>query len=451
MRFGITLLVLGFTTQMYAQTGCHASFSFHQTSGTMEINFTDSSTSPHAINSWLWDFGNGDTSTLQNPSHTYFHDSTYYVCLTIHDDHGCSDTFCHNVTVNPIVADSCHASFHFYQTSGMLEINFADSSTSLHNITSWLWDFGDGHTSTSQNPSHTYAHDSTYYVCLTIHDAHGCSSTSCHHVTVNSIIADSCNASFHFHQTSGALEINFADSSTSLHNITSWLWDFGDGHTSTLQNPSHTYFHDSTYYVCLTIHDAHGCSSTSCHHITVNPIMADSCHALFSFHQTSGALEINYTDSSTSLHNITSWLWDFGDGHTSTSQNPSHTYAHDSTYYVCLTIHDAHGCSSTSCHHITVNHVPQTGINDIQNFISNVLVYPNPANDKLQIQFNRAQSSDLKIEILNLLGETILIQSNFNSNMTTLNVTGLNTGIYFLQIIQPATNQQLFTQKFIKQ
>ncbi|MEO5572385.1 MAG: PKD domain-containing protein [Bacteroidia bacterium] len=270
VRLTAVLLVILFTSQTNAQTGCHALFGFNQTANSLTVNFTDSSTSPHTITSWLWDFGDGTTSTSQNPSHTYAHDGTYYVCLTIHDNHGCSNQSCHHITVNPVVTATCHAGFTFHQTAGTLSINFTDASTSSYTITSWLWDFGDGTTSTAQNPSHTYAHDGTYYVCLTIHDNHGCSSTFCHHVTVTPVVTAACHAAFTFHHPANTLSINFTDASSSAYTITSWLWDFGDGTTSTSQNPSHTYAHNGTYYVCLTIHDSHGCSSTFCHHIIVN-------------------------------------------------------------------------------------------------------------------------------------------------------------------------------------
>ncbi|MBK9450818.1 MAG: PKD domain-containing protein [Bacteroidetes bacterium] len=87
-----------------------------------------------------------------------------------------------------------------------------------------------------------------------------------------------CNATFGYHHSMHSLTLQFGDASTSGHSITSWLWDFGDGHTSTAQNPTHTFAHHGVYNVCLTIHDSHGCSHTSCHHITVNGLFSVSHH-----------------------------------------------------------------------------------------------------------------------------------------------------------------------------
>lgn len=258
------LLVLLFTTKVAAQS-CNALYSFHQTANTLTLNFTDISTSSNIITSWSWDFGDGHTSADQNPHHNYTHDGSYNVCLTIHDDHGCSNTFCHQLIVTPVVAASCYALFGYHQTPHTLTINFSDSSSSSNTINSWLWDFGDGHTSTDQNPHHTYAHDGTYNVCLTIHDDHGCSNTFCHHVTVISASAD-CHSSFTYYVDAAGGTITFINTSTGTTPHTTYLWDFGDGSSSIEENPHHTYLHNDHYNVCLFITDlTTGCTSHFCH------------------------------------------------------------------------------------------------------------------------------------------------------------------------------------------
>ncbi len=180
VAISLALLVAGTSN---AQTGCHAVFGFAASADSLTIAFTDASTSSNTITSWSWDFGDGHTSTEQNPSHTYAHNGTYAICLTIHDDHGCSATACHQVSVHGITTATCEASFHI-AVDGLL-IHFTDASIGSNTITSWSWDFGDGHTSTEQNPSHTYAHNGSYAICLTIHDDHGCSATACHQVSVH--------------------------------------------------------------------------------------------------------------------------------------------------------------------------------------------------------------------------------------------------------------------------
>jgi hypothetical protein len=112
MRKTLSLLALLFlllsATQANAQTGCHAVFGVHHSPHSLAVHFSDASTSGHAITSWLWDFGDGHTSTAQHPTHTYAHHGVYTVCLTIHDNHGCTHTSCHQINVNSHFSISHH-------------------------------------------------------------------------------------------------------------------------------------------------------------------------------------------------------------------------------------------------------------------------------------------------------------------------------------------------------
>jgi PKD repeat protein len=135
----------------------------------LEVQFTDASTG--GPTSWSWDFGDGGTSTLQNPSHIYTAAGTYTVSLTATNTAGNNvetKTGYITVTVPPLAAD-----FSASPRSGTtpLTIQFTDESTG--NPTSWLWDFGDSGTSTLQNPSHTYASAGIYTVTLTATNAGG--------------------------------------------------------------------------------------------------------------------------------------------------------------------------------------------------------------------------------------------------------------------------------------
>lgn len=342
---------------------CHAAFAANQPDLSQpSIDFTDQSTADGVIVSWEWDFGDGNTSAEQNPSHTYAVPGTYLVCLTITDNSGCTSHVCHHVVVHHPPIGHCQAAFVAHQPDPAQPIyNFTDQSTADGVIVSWEWDFGDGNTSTDQNPSHTYAAPGAYLVCLTITDDTGCTSHVCHHVVVHHLPLHVCQAAFGVHQPDPALPtFDFTDQSTSNGTIVSWEWDFGDGNTSTDQNPSHTYSSVGAYLVCLTIIDNSGCSSHVCHQIVVHHTPPGHCQAAFNANQPNPDHPIiHFTDLSTSDNGVDAWEWDFGDGSTSTEQNPTHTYAAPGTYLVCLTIYDDDGgCTSHVCHHIQVNHPP---------------------------------------------------------------------------------------------
>jgi PKD repeat protein len=244
-------------------------------------------------------------------------------------------------------------------TSGCspLTVNFTDQSTG--DITSWSWDFGDGGTSTQQNPSHTYNSPGTYTVSLTVTGPGGSdTNTKTNYITVDAApVAD-----FVGNPTSGTepLTVNFTDQSTN--NPTSWSWDFGDGGTSTAQNPSHTYNTAGTYTVTLTASNACGSDQVvKVDYITVNPCLAPVADFVGSPTSGDAPLTVNFTDQST--NNPTSWSWDFGDGGTSTAQNPSHTYNAAGVYTVTLTASNSCGSDQVvKVDYITVTQPPVANV-----------------------------------------------------------------------------------------
>jgi len=163
---------------------------------------------------------------------------------------------------------ACQAGYT-YNVSG-LTATFTDASTSSFTIISWTWNFGDSQTSTSQNPSHTYAAGGTYNVCLTITDSHGCHSTTCHSVTA--VGPNPCHASFTLTTDSTGMIFYFTNTSTGTTSTTVYTWSFGDFTTSNQENPTHTYTSTGFFMVCLYITD----STTSCH--------SHYCHPVFTAH-----------------------------------------------------------------------------------------------------------------------------------------------------------------------
>jgi PKD repeat protein len=266
------------TTQMCAPSAanCAANFSANQVLGTTAYNFTDLSTSgiPSAsVNSWAWDFGDGGTSNLQNPSHTYNALGGYRVCLTITTTAGCTASFCDSVGFGGGGPGPCSA---FFGVSNVgCNFTFYDSSWAAAGIVAQWWDFGDGTTAIGPNPSHTYAVSGTYQVCMSILAQDSCTDTYCYTVTCGSQPA--CQASYYwFPDSSGQYSIILVNNSAG--SGLSYSWDFGDGSTSTQAYPSHVYAGPGTYIVCLTVSNGPilGCSSTYCDTLVVLNKMAGS-------------------------------------------------------------------------------------------------------------------------------------------------------------------------------
>lgn len=230
-----------------------SNFSFSTTA----LTTTFQANSVGGANSWLWDFGDGQTGTGMNPSHTYAASGTYNVCVTIGNACGRSESSCFPVVINcpPPIAS-------FGQSVANFTATFTDQST--NSPIAWNWDFGNFQTSTAANPSHTYSANGIYNVCLTTTNACGTSSQVCQQVTINCVSPNTA-----FSRTMNQLVVTFSDLSTN--NPNTWNWTFGDGNSSFVQSPTHTYSSYGTYQVCLTTSNACG-QQTLCDSITLVPV-----------------------------------------------------------------------------------------------------------------------------------------------------------------------------------
>jgi PKD repeat protein len=231
----------------------------------LAVSFTDASTG--APTSWAWTFGNGTTSTLQNPAATYTAAGTYTVSLVASNASGSSAAVTKTITVTA-PAPKPTAAFTASATTGVapLAVSFTDASTGAP--TSWAWTFGNGTTSTLQNPSATYTAAGTYTVSLVATNAVGSSTAVTKTITVTAPVVKP-TSSFTASATSGVapLQVSFTDTSAGV--PTSWAWDLGNGSTSTLRNPAATYATAGTYTVTLVATNAAGAGAVASKTITV--------------------------------------------------------------------------------------------------------------------------------------------------------------------------------------
>ena len=340
---GILLLILGAVIMPVCaeDTAPVAAFISNVSEGNIPLNvkFIDSST--NSPTSWAWSFGDGGTSTDKSPVHTYTTAGTYTVTLTASNGAG-SDTVTRSGYITAGSAASIPvAMFHANTTSGdiPLAVQFLDSST--NSPTSWAWSFGDGGTSTEQSPVHTYTAAGTYTVTLTATNAGGSNTVTKAGEIIVSTVSTTPVASFISTVESGnaPLTVQFVDSSTNT--PTSWVWSFGDGNTSTAQNPSHTYVTEGTYTVTLTATNSRGSDTeTKAGFITVTftePV------ANFTANMTTGTAPFVVQFNDTSENSPTIWSWKFGDGGKSADQNPVHEFKEPGTYTVTLTAENSAG------------------------------------------------------------------------------------------------------------
>ncbi len=239
----------------------------------------------------------------------------------------------------------------FSSTSNLLTVAFTSTSTdSDGSISSYSWNFGDNTSSSSQNPSKTYAAAGTYNVALTVTDDRGATNTVTKSVTVYEI-NQSPNANFS--SSINGLTVNFTDSSTDVDGtIASRNWNFGDSTSSTAQNPSKTYASAGTYSVTLTVTDNGGATSYITKSVTVT---VANLPPVANFSSSVSGLIASFTDTSADPDGtIASRSWSFGDSTTSTVQNPTKTYAAAGTYSVTLTATDNRGATNSISKSVTV-------------------------------------------------------------------------------------------------
>ncbi|MDR2855334.1 MAG: PKD domain-containing protein, partial [Methanomicrobiales archaeon] len=307
----------------------------------LTVSFTDLTLNEPT--SWYWDFGDGASSTEQNPIYTYIEPGIYTVSLTATNSAG-SDTaikFEFVTAVPPAITPI--ADFTGVPQSGAVPLSVVFTDLSLNEPTSWSWEFGDGGVSTEQHPTYTYTEPGIYTVSLTATNSAGSDTAiKTEFVFVSpAVIAPIADFSANPRFGDAPLTVKFAD--LSLNQPTSWSWEFGDGGVSTEQHPTYTYMEAGTYTVSLTVQNEAGIdTATKTEFVTASPAVIKPIADFIGIPQSGVApLTVLFTDLS--LNQPTSWSWEFGDGGVSTEQHPSYTYIAPGTYTVSLTVTNSAG------------------------------------------------------------------------------------------------------------
>jgi PKD repeat protein len=462
-----------------------ANFSHHTTGSSCGslIAFNDSSL--NLPNSWHWNFGDGTTSTQANPSHTYTASGTFTVKLNVCNSFGC-DSISKNITINlgnppsaalctPVATNPCcgvgifnvqfntinnasGASTEGYKdftctesttvvSGGTYTISVTTGSSYYETVEVWIdynnngiWDSNElvlssydqylTHTATVTIPSNAVLNtplrmrvgDDEYSYTVT-----GCSTPYEGQyedytviispnslppvVNFSDLNTNSCNGAF-----------SFTDLSTN--NPTSWLWNFGDGGLSSLQNPTHTFANSGTYTVTLVATNSFGTAAS------YKTIYVTSVGASINVSGSYGAgSSLNF---STSYTNALSYSWSFGDGYSSGLQSPVHAYTNIGTYVVTLSLVTP-SCIITK--YDTLN-IGVAGIASI-NFANNFSIAPNPFSNTCILKYTLTENSTINLDVLNVIGQTIVpIKNNYNQAPGTYEVpiTLDMAGIYFLRV-----------------
>lgn len=324
-------------------TSVNSFFNTSITSGCapLSVDFTSISAGAEQFN---WDFGDGNVSNQATFTNTFVNAGTYTVRLIVNDD--CSrDTSYATITVHP--QPDIDFSFTPNSACAGVPFNFTNLSTNVSNLT---WDFGDGTGSALSNPTHEFLSAGIYQVTLTgISTLFSCESSITYPVNV----ITSPSASFNVQANDGCIPntVGFTNTSTNFNFI---FWDFGDGNFSAQSSPSHTYTEPGNYVVEVIVENNVGCRDSISQIVQAFPVpvanfdilTVDSC-----------GLPSQATFGNTSVGSV-SYLWNFGNGVTSTLTNPSVFYDVPSTYFVKLVATNQYGCQDSIIKDLTIFQPP---------------------------------------------------------------------------------------------
>ncbi len=319
---------------------CKAGFSWAQDEvNDLKVYFTDKSDT--TVVSWYWIFGDGQTSTLQNPEHNYINPGTYRVILTTLDKSG----FCSNTLVKQIRAGSlpCQASFSF--TVDTLNRVLTLSNESVGSNLKYFWNFGDGSVSVQKDPVHTYAYPGSYIVTLTVAgDQNDCMDIYLATVSMGSVL---CDAEFAVFVDSSNYTTFLRAKNKRLGNR--YYWVLGDGTVATGANHVHPFSHPGYYSVLLTVYNKiTGCVETRKENILVGN-QSPGGKAAF-IYSAGDDNKVSFTNQS--LGEDLKYYWDFNDGDSSLVRDPVHSYVLAGYYDVCLTVTTPDGIRNTHCEKI---------------------------------------------------------------------------------------------------
>jgi gliding motility-associated-like protein len=303
------------------------------------VQFHNTSTGAGAL-SYAWDFGDGSTSTLTNPSHQYATKGKYDISLVVSNTYGCSSTM-----TKPAFINAANFSSNFTTTANLCPGNtvvFFDQSSPAP-TGSPLWSFGDGGSGIGFTYGHSFAAGGTYPV--TLYQQFG---TCLDSVKKNITILSAPNISpFIINKgasCSSPMVVNFTDTSLGA---TKWHWNFtsNPGDTSDLQNPTFTYLTNNLFSPTLTITNPNGCSSTVSETFNTAQPTATIHHDTTLIPDPVYCADVQATFMAKSADTLGTFLWSFGDGTTSTSPNPVHVFSVPGTYIINLSFTTIHGCS----------------------------------------------------------------------------------------------------------
>jgi PKD repeat protein len=427
---------------------------------------------------YTWSY-NGVTINNNNSQFLYPNAPGQY-CISIDHDSICTATYCYTFNPgNPVGGCSVYTSAIQDSVNSNLYYMFAYPTGTPPFTYDWI--FSNGTVSTNAYPTVLYNNNSgVNWAEVTVTDATGCSSS---YSLVIPVTPPSGNcysgfSSYSNYQFGNPGEVFFQSYLlNALPSGASYSWDFGDGSSSTLENPTHTYASTGFYNVCLTT-NYNGCTYTSCNSEYVD--LAWWSNNPFQGNCSAGFMILSSPSSSNGLINIINtsqgnnlfYTWSFGNGFISNNPLPFTTINNAGIYEICVSILDTvNGCGDTFCDTITIDSLgnvyrsamsgnvgilvsgaPQPNALlttvDVKDASSDISIVPNPSNGIFNINTNWMQGSSV-VDIIDLTGNIVqskTINTTKGQKTVSLDIQDVANGTYLVRVV---SNQRVQTVKLL--
>jgi len=379
------------------------SFSGDNRPAPCEVTFLNLSTKYTSVN---WEFGDGGNSMEINPKHTYASGGAFTVKLTAIGAGGNVYITKSLIVQEPIPNPVADFSFNGADGFAPRTVTFTNKS---QNAVSYLWDFGDGQSSSDMNPAHLYSLGGTFNVTLTAKNSVNVTNSVSKSVLIGTVPNPVADFSFTGADGFAPRTVTFTNKSQ---NAVSYSWDFGDGQTSTEVNPSHLFSKSGTYSVSLTAKNSINASNVIAKSIVIaalpNPVADFSFAGANSF----APRTVSFTNKSTGA---VSYSWDFGDGSSGTNQHPSHLYRSAGNFNVTLSAINSDGLEDKITKTVTIKSPPT------QMSITKVVVTKMPFNTSTGAGWDLLDGPDVFFKISDDAGNSYFT-SDTKNNQTLSNL-----------------------------
>lgn len=368
------------------------------------FNASGSSDPDGSIESYSWNFGDGNTGSGMTTTHNFAEEGTYLVTLTVIDNDGAAADTTADIIVTPRVNEAPTASFTATPVKGGAPLgvvfNAAGSSDPDGSIETYIWNFGDGQSGSGVSADHTFTEPGNYTATLIVTDDMGATATVSQEIIVIDLPNQPPIAKISTFPSSRTGEAPFKIilsgfySTDSDGTISKYEWRLGDGSSAAGLRKTHIYSNPGSYNVVLTITDDDGAQDTASTTVNVTEAINDPPTATFIITPDTGEAPLDVlfdaTASSDPDGTIENYAWIFGDGavDNSNTRRPTHTYTDPGTYLVRLTVTDNEGATGTKT--LTLNVSEQTNQPPTASFTAT----PNTGTAPLDVELNATGSSD---------------------------------------------------------